>query len=122
ALYALAERSKLAVATSKDARTVSEILQSYGLIELFEPGTILDKSAGISKRAHLEALRNFFDCTWSEMTFVDDKVSHLIDCADLGARLYLAAWGYNRTQERELARKRGIPVLKLQDFPSLPFT
>ncbi|MEA1997169.1 MAG: hypothetical protein U9N45_05995, partial [Gemmatimonadota bacterium] len=105
ALGVLAKNFELSVATSKDARTVRAVLESYGVAELFESGLVLDKFLGASKKAHLSALKKHFGCSsFSRISFVDDKVSHLIDCQDLGACLYLAAWGYNGAQEIETAR------------------
>ena len=119
AVRALAARFKLAVATSKDARTVRELLDNWGLSGLFLPEAVLDKTAGESKRAHLSALKKIFACDFSRITFIDDKVSHLLDCLDLGVRLYLAGWGYNGETEWELARRHAIPVLTLEKLSLL---
>ena len=119
AIETLSSSFELAVATSKDAQTVRALLDSYGMSALFGEGHVLDKSMGGSKRAHLAALRKIFNCTYGEMTFIDDKVAHLIDCASLGVRLYLAGWGYNSTQEEELAASRNIAVLRIENLQSL---
>ncbi|HUU27797.1 MAG TPA: HAD hydrolase-like protein [archaeon] len=119
ALGELSERFALSVVTSKDAKTVRALLEHYGVSPLFKPGLILDKETGASKRAHLGALREIFGCSFREITFIDDKVAHLIDCQDLGIRLYLSAWGYNGSQERRLAESRGIAVLELNNLASL---
>lgn len=119
AVEALSSRFELAVATSKDSQTVHALLDSYGLSSLFGQGHVLDKSMGGSKRTHLASLRDIFNCTYEEMTFIDDKVAHLIDCSDLGVRLFMASWGYNSTQEAELAASRNIPVLQIDELPSL---
>lgn len=119
AVEALSSRFELAVATSKDSQTVHALLDSYGLSSLFGQGHVLDKSMGGSKRAHLASLRDIFNCTYGEMTFIDDKVAHLIDCARLGVHLYMAGWGYNSTQEEELAASRNIPVLQIEELASL---
>lgn len=117
ALENLALTFQFSVATSKDERSVRALLASYGVDGLFQPVAILDKTAGVSKRSHLEHLRRLFCCRYEEISFVDDKVAQLLACHDLGVNLYLAAWGYNGPQERELAGSRGIRVLELKDFP-----
>jgi len=119
AIEALSSYFELAVATSKDSQTVHALLDSYGLGSLFGPSHVLDKSMGGSKRAHLATLRDIFNCTYGEMTFIDDKVAHLIDCSDLGVRLFMAGWGYNSTQEAELAASQNIPVLQIEELASL---
>ena len=119
AIEALSSRFELAVATSKDSRTVRSVLDSYGMGSLFGESRVLDKSMGGSKRAHLAAFRDKLNFTYGEMTFIDDKVAHLIDCADLGVRLYLAGWGYNSSQEEKLAASYDIPVLQIEELQSL---
>lgn len=119
ALSKLAARFELAVATSKDRETVVSLLADWELFNLFGEDRVLDKSAGESKRAHLSFLRERFGCNFSCMTFIDDKVSHLLDCAGLGVRLILAGWGYNGRQEHELAGRHGLQVLELESLPLL---
>ena len=119
ALKLLASKFTLAVATSKDRESVLRLLQNYGIMDYFEPHTVLDKSAGASKRAHLAALAELYRSSFDRISFVDDKVAHLIDCSPLGVKLYLAGWGYNGTAEHETARKQNIPILKIKDLSSL---
>ncbi len=119
ALPALAETFRLSVATSKDRETVIAMLKSWGLFELFGEELVLDKSSGPSKRAHLSVLRERFGCRFEEMTFVDDKVSHLLDCSDLGVRLVMSGWGYNGPAEHAQATEHGIQILKLEELASL---
>jgi phosphoglycolate phosphatase-like HAD superfamily hydrolase len=119
AIPALAETFRLSVATSKDRETVIAMLKSWGVFELFGDELVLDKSSGPSKRAHLSVLRERFGCRFEQMTFVDDKVSHLLDCADLGVRLVMSGWGYNGPAERTQAAEQGIKILKLEELASL---
>ncbi len=119
AIPALAQKFRLAVATSKDHQTVIGLLQSWGLLELFGEEHVLDKSAGPSKRAHLDTLRQRFGCRFEEMTFIDDKISHLLDCADLGVRLMMSGWGYNGPLEHAQAASHGIKILTLEELASL---
>jgi phosphoglycolate phosphatase-like HAD superfamily hydrolase len=105
----------LAIATAKDHRSVSELLRAHGLADLFDPRWILDKEAGVSKRAHLERLAEGLGLPFKEITFLDDKVNHLESVASLGVRCALAAWGYNGARERDRARSRGFLVCRLED-------
>ncbi|MCE5270474.1 HAD family hydrolase [bacterium] len=116
ALAALSGRFDLAIATSKDGRSVNALLATYGVERFFRPGSLVDKSAGESKRAHLAALRGIFGVEYHDIFFIDDKVSHLIDCDGLGVRCFLAGWGYNGLAERREAAARGFQVL---DVPAL---
>jgi len=120
ALRELAGRFELAVATSKDRETVLKLLADWGLSDLFGAERVLDKRAGESKREHLSLLREHFGCAFDRIAFIDDKLTHLVNCAGLGVRPYLAGWGYNGLQERLLAARHGIPVLELENLSSLP--
>ena len=105
----------LAIATSKDRRSVGKLLEAYGIADLFPEGRVLDKETGVSKRAHLEHLHRVFGVSYPETAFVDDKVNHLDSVAPLGVRCGLAAWGYNGEREVALARARSYLVLGLGD-------
>lgn len=104
----------LAVATAKDRVSVDLLLEAYGIANLFSNDLIVDKEAGRSKRAHLGLLRERLNIGFDRITFVDDKLNHLEDVADLGVRCALAAWGYNGARERGLARERGFLVCDLE--------
>ncbi len=103
----------LAIATSKDRRSVRKLLAVYGIDDVFPEHLVFDKEAGVSKRAHLEQLAVAHGLTPGQMTFVDDKVNHLDDVAGLGVVCSLAGWGYNGPREAVLARQRGYSVLTL---------
>jgi phosphoglycolate phosphatase-like HAD superfamily hydrolase len=105
----------LAIATSKDRRSVAALLRRYGIDDLFPEARLLDKQAGVSKRAHLRLLAERLDVAFDEMAFLDDKVNHLDRVAALGVRCGLAAWGYNGAREIQLARKHGHLVCELVD-------
>jgi phosphoglycolate phosphatase-like HAD superfamily hydrolase len=111
----------LAIATSKDRRSVGKLLEVYGIADLFPEGRVLDKETGVSKSAHFEHLHRASGVPYTEMTFVDDKVNHLDAVAPLGVRCGLAAWGYNGAREVALARARGHLVLGLEDVEAQLF-
>jgi phosphoglycolate phosphatase-like HAD superfamily hydrolase len=112
----LAAHVELAIATSKDRRTVRVLLGEYGIDALFPEGRVLDKETGGSKAAHMERLAHALGIDLPEITFVDDKVNHLDVVAPLGVRCVLAGWGYNGPREYLLAAEHGYPILALADF------
>lgn len=116
ALPRVAAHVELAIATSKDRRTVRMLLGEYGIAALFPEGRILDKETGVSKSAHMERLAHELGIDLPEITFVDDKVNHLDAVAPLGVRCVLAGWGYNGPREHALAAEHGYPVVALADF------
>jgi phosphoglycolate phosphatase-like HAD superfamily hydrolase len=118
ALRRNASRVAVAIATAKDRDSVLALLDDYGLSGVFREDLIADKETGLSKQAHLRALRLRLGLPWSALVFVDDKVNHLDDVSTLGVRGILAAWGYNGKREHDLARARGHTVLSLADLAS----
>jgi phosphoglycolate phosphatase-like HAD superfamily hydrolase len=110
-----AGRTRYAIATAKDRRSVEIMLREYGIDDLVPGHLLLDKETGKNKAAHLRRIAVLLDLPCSELTFIDDKVNHLDTVAPLGVRCALAAWGYNGPRELELARKRGYLVCTLED-------
>jgi len=112
---------ELAIATSKDRRSVRRLLGAYGISDLFAEHRVLDKEAGVRKRSHVASLAQELGEPASAVTFVDDKVTHLLDVAPLGARCVLAAWGYNGVRERREAEQAGLLVCGLHDVEAQLF-
>jgi phosphoglycolate phosphatase-like HAD superfamily hydrolase len=106
---------ELAIATAKDRSSVAALLRAYGIDDLFAPERILDKQTGVAKTTHLAELRTRCAVEFKQITFVDDKVSHLDGAAALGVRCGLATWGYNGPREMQQAQARGHLVCGLRD-------
>lgn len=113
--------AELAIATSKDRRSVRQLLRHYGIDDLIAEDRVLDKEAGKSKRAHLVRLHETLGIDYPELTFVDDKVNHLEGVASLGVRCVLAAWGYNGPREHRRALECGFSVCGLEDVEAVLF-
>ena len=105
----------LALATAKDRAAVLRLLEAWGARDLFDEALVFDKEVGVRKTAHLERARSRLGIDFGEITFVDDKVNHLVEVSPLGVRCGLAAWGYNGARERTEARSRGFLVFGLDD-------
>ena len=107
------DRTQPAVATAKDARSVRLLLDALGFESVFDSELILDKETGVEKTHHLRALHECTGADFNDITFVDDKVNHLVKVAALGVRPVLAGWGFNTDREHELARELGFEVADL---------
>jgi len=108
------ERTLPAVATAKDARSVRLLLDELGFNNVFDSELILDKETGVEKTHHLRVLHERTGAEFEDITFVDDKVNHLVRVAELGVRPVLAGWGFNTDREHELARVLGFEVADLE--------
>ncbi len=116
-----AGQAEFAIATAKDRMSVGRLLERYGAADLFPAARILDKEAGRSKRAHLEALAERSGIGFADITFVDDKLNHLEAVRGLGVRTALAAWGYNGPREWRAAEEAGHLVLSAEDAEATLF-
>lgn len=106
--------ARFVVATAKDGESVAKLLAGFAIADLFEQDGIFDKERGRDKRAHLRAIRDQFQVDFAEISFVDDKVNHLIGVSGLGVRTFLASWGYNGRRECDVAAANRIEVCGLE--------
>lgn len=115
------ERTLPAVATAKDNRSVRLLLDELGFDGVFDTELILDKETGVEKTHHLRVLHERTAAEFEDITFVDDKVNHLVRVAELGVRPVLAGWGFNTNREHELARQLGFEVAALESADKVLF-
>jgi phosphoglycolate phosphatase-like HAD superfamily hydrolase len=106
----------LAIASAKDTASVRLLLNAFGIGDLFPEASILDKETGVHKTDHMLHLQARLNISFQEITFVDDKVNHLVRVADLGVRPVLASWGFNTRPEHQVAERMGIRVAGLDSF------
>ena len=110
-----------AVATAKDAQSVHLLLTELGLHNVFDPRFVLDKETGVEKTIHLGELQRRTGAPFADITFVDDKLNHLVKVAELGVRCVLAGWGFNTEREHEVAHRLGFEVAHLDDLDTTVF-
>ena len=70
---------------------------------------------------HLVGEDLFNTAEYPEITFVDDKLNHLVKVSHLGVRPVLAGWGFNTHREHSLAREQGIEVAGLGSVDTVLF-
>ena len=109
------------IITAKDGGSVRRLLKHFAIDHLFPADLILDKETGIAKTANLEILLDRLECNPPHITFVDDKLNHLVTTASLGVRGVLAAWGHNTEREHRAARNRGFEVATLETAEAVVF-
>jgi phosphoglycolate phosphatase-like HAD superfamily hydrolase len=116
-----AGRAQYAIATAKDSESVDILLHHFGISGLFGPDLILDKNTGEDKADHLEELARRTEAGFEDITFVDDKVRHLLAVIHLGVRPILAGWGYNTQREHTTAVQHGLAVADFDNADNLLF-
>lgn len=108
-LPALRERfGEPAIATTKDAASVHALLDPLGIAL-----TVLGREFSTDKRQQIAHLCQDWQVRPDQVWFVDDLLDNLRPVRETGARVALAAWGYNTPDERAEAASAGIPVLEL---------
>lgn len=120
-LRARAGDATLAIATARDRRSVQVLLDAYGIGQLVDDALLVDKEAGRNKCAHLRILATRSGIPPEDTRFLDDKVNHLRDVAELGVGVALAGWGYNGAREHALAREYGLPVCSFAEAEAWGF-
>jgi phosphoglycolate phosphatase-like HAD superfamily hydrolase len=111
-----------AIATAKDRISVERLLLHHGLVDMFEDRYIYDKEAGMQKTDHLQQLSSDCGVPLRAITFVDDKVNHLVAVSPLNVRCILAGWGCNSRREWQEARAHGFPVATLDSADRVLFS
>ncbi|MCE7871700.1 hypothetical protein DYH09_15155 [bacterium CPR1] len=97
-----------AIATTKDADSVRQLIAPLGLDLV-----VLGREFSTDKRKQIRHLAADWGVEPSAILLLDDLLDNLRPVQETGARVALAAWGYNTPEEREHARREGIPVLEL---------
>jgi len=110
-----------AVATAKDSLSVHLLLAELGLKDLIDSRLVLDKETGVEKTVHLRELQRRTGAPFHDITFVDDKLNHLVKVANLGVRCVLAGWGFNTDREQLAASRLGFDVAQLDDLDRTVF-
>ncbi len=119
AVASLSMRFALAIATSKDKRSVNLLLASYGMSRYFKDEDIIDKDFEGSKRDHIIRLHRSHSVPFGNIHFIDDKVLHLLDTRGLNVNCYLATWGFNTSREEMIALKNGFRLLRMEELKEL---
>lgn len=109
------EGVKVVVATSNRKEYISKTFHpSYYNIPI-EEQDILDISFGEDKSKQIEYINQFYGVKYGEIYFVDDQVAHLKQTYSLGIKVFLAGWSYATPQQKEQARKMGIPIIEEEE-------
>jgi phosphoglycolate phosphatase-like HAD superfamily hydrolase len=102
-------QDRLFMATLKDAESVRLILGKQGLVLPEE--RLLDQSQIKTK---VEALNRFceqLDCDKTNLIFIDDNITHLLEPKAAGYPVYLTTWGSTMDEYLQIAEQNQIPLL-----------
>jgi len=102
-------QNRLFMATLKDAESVRLILGKQGLVLPEE--NLLDQSQITSKLQALEQFQEKLGCDKTDLIFIDDNVTHLLEPKAAGYPVYLTTWGSPLKEYLLIAEQNSIPLL-----------
>ena len=102
-------RNQLYIATLKDSQSIKIILKNQGLNISKEK--LVDQSQIKSKLEALELIEQKTGYSKSEIIFIDDNITHLIEPYTAGYDVFLTTWGSTIKEYCDLSYKYGIPLL-----------
>ena len=109
ALKTLNNQNRLYIATLKDAKSVRLILENQGII--IQKDRLYDQSQIKSKLQALDKFRKQICCDKSDMIFIDDNPTHLIEPRKAGYLVYLTTWGQTLEEYLRIAEQYNIQFL-----------
>ena len=100
--------------TNNESLTLIETLNEFGIN--VKKDRIFDWKFGTNKKEKIKAVAIKYKIPLNDIYFVDDQIESLIKVKEIGVNCYLALWGYNNKEQRELAKKEGIILLTEKGF------
>ena len=116
-LINLNRQNRLYIATLKDGESVKLILQHHGVI--ISPERMLDQSQIKSKVQALDRICEIAKCEKSDILFLDDNFTHLVDPFKAGYLVYLTNWGTALPEFAAMAKDAGIPSITISELKEM---
>jgi len=104
------DKNLLYIATLKDRESVQIILNNHGL--KISQERLLDQSQIKSKLEALDRIKENTGYLRNNIVFIDDNITHLLEPAATGYKVFLTSWGPTIFEFIDLANKHKIPILE----------
>ncbi len=105
---------KVVIATTKYADSVKRLLSTQGIsLE------VIGKENTVDKMKQMSLIASTYKKPFHQIVFVDDLLDQVRSVKSLGAKVALASWGYSSSQQKDEARKIGIPILELDHMAEM---
>lgn len=102
------------VTSGKDKSSVKTFLRHIGID--FPEEKIYDKQIAANKRVALEKIAQQTGQRLKDIIFLDDNINHIFNLKQAGCQIYMAGWGYHTNEHLKKVKKRGIPILTLDNW------
>ena len=104
----------LYIISTKKEKYIFEILKGYDLE--FNPKRIICATKNNNKKKIINKLIIKYKIEAKQVFFIDDQIHTLIETKRIGTNSYLAAWGYNTNEDKNIAKINQIPALTINRF------
>ena len=108
----LAEGQKVVIATSNLGKAIHPAFHPDYLGFHVDLKDIFDKNYGKNKSDHMKAIAEQYRVGYSDICFIDDQLSYLLETQQLGVNVFMAGWGYCTEEQKRIAREKGIMVIE----------
>ncbi len=110
-LVAAAQKgNQVFIATTKDKKSVAELLAAYGI--KIPESHILAKEFSKDKKDQLREIARIAGVEPRQIVLVEDAVKQIRDVRQIGVKGVLVRWGYSTKGQRKVARKKGVPQIR----------
>lgn len=101
----------VAIATTKDEASAKFLLAKHHLSL-----DIVAKEISCDKIKQMHHLSEKHKMPLEHIIFIDDLLEQVLHVRSIGVAIALASWGYNTEEQREQAKKTGIPLLEIANL------
>ena len=113
----MAKTGNVYIVTSKDKKTISNLVKHFGL--RISDRKILAKELSFDKLDHVNFIRKSENVEYKDIVFIDDALDHLKPLKKKGVRTILASWGYVTNEDMKEAKNHGIDIATRENFAKM---
>ncbi len=108
--------NKVFIATTKDSKSVSDLLKRYGIS--IPEKNIVAREFSSDKRKQLQEIAFRAGVPIKKIVLLDDAIEQVRGAREIGAKGIIAPWGYITRGQQKQAKKERIPIIKGKFGPS----
>lgn len=101
----------VAIATTKDEASAKFLLAKHHLSL-----DIVAKETSSDKINQMHYLSEKYQMPPDKIIFIDDLLDQVLHVRSIGVKTAMASWGYNTKEQRDKAKKAGIPLLEIANL------
>jgi len=103
-------RNDVFIATTKDKKSVVELLARYGIH--IPERNIISREFSNDKKAQLQEISRVSGKPLKSIVLVEDAIEQVKAARSVGAKAVMAPWGYSTLKQKKEARVARVPMIK----------